>query len=104
MNISIKDGVVTGFSDELAIIDKSLEITQTKRVSNIYPVNKFYRVFFKVIRFCVNDNSKIAKWTRTWNCNWTVNYKNKVYGNFTKRDDAIKYEKEIVWNDMKEKR
>ena len=101
MKLSIKNGVITGFKDEVEIKGLEYEEIISKRVSNIYPINPFLKLLFKIIRNYVNNESKIANWTRNWNVLWTVHYKNKDYGNFINRKEAIKYEKKIVWEDIK---
>jgi hypothetical protein len=71
-----------------------------QRVSYIRPQNIFLRIIFIFIRWIVNDNSKIANWTRQWKCKWVVQLKTdrKIYKNFINRDDAILFERKIIVN------
>lgn len=103
MKLSIKSGVVTGFKDEVQIKGIEYETISSRRVSNIYPVNTLLKYLFISIRRFVKDESKIANWTRDWKVSWSVYYKNKSYGCFNDRKEAIKYEKNLVWKDLKEK-
>lgn len=101
MKISIQGGEVTAFADEIET--KGLEFSKidTKRVSHIYPKNKLLKMLFVAIRSAVKNDSKAAEWTRGWNVIWQVHYKDKIYGEYLNRNDAIKFEKDLVWKDLK---
>lgn len=99
--IVIKNGVITGFSDEVDF--NSLGITEIarKRVSHIRPTNWLMRQCFRIIRSLVNDKSKVAEWTRHWECSWTVYIDDKTYGPFNSRQEAIRFEKEEIYQQGK---
>jgi len=102
MKITIKEGVVKGFKDEMPeIITKSdlkVETIETKRVSHIYPKKFFQRIVFKVLRKIFGDNGKVAEWTRNWKCEWIVYIPSVGYfGPYKDRKKAIKVEKELIW-------
>lgn len=99
--IVIKDGVITGFSDEVNFASLGItEITQ-KRVSRIKPTNWFKRQCFDIIRSLVDDKSEVAEWTRHWDCSWTVYIDEKTYGPFNSRPEAIRFEKEEIYQQGK---
>lgn len=43
-----------------------------RRASFVEPENAYLRLTFRAIRKLVSDNSRIAQWTRTWDCLWRV--------------------------------
>jgi hypothetical protein len=47
--------------------------TVTRRASHVEPADLTHRIAFHLLRSVVNDKSRIAAWTRTWNCLWRVN-------------------------------
>jgi len=70
-----------------------------RRASHIEPSNMLLRVLFIALRGIVDDSSRIAEWTRTWNCAWRVNLI-PVNGpvidhQWLNRADAIQFE--IEW-------
>ena len=106
MQLKIKNGTITGFKDEIEDIKSALNLDEisTKRVSHIYPVNPFLKVVFIFLRSIFSDNGKVAEWTRNWKCFWTIYIpKRGYYGVFKNRAEAIKVEKELIWQSMKNK-
>ena len=78
-----------------------------KRASHVEPVNIFQRIAFRALRL-FGDKTRVAEWTRTWQCEWLVDTRpvggpvlswNDVYSHEQKRqmvrDQAID---EIVGN------
>ena len=107
MKLKIKNGELCGFYDEIEQIKKfmSFQNISTNRVSHIYPVNFFLRVFFIFLRKVFGEKGKIAQWTRRWNCKWTIYIPRAgYYGIFTDRNNAIKIEKEIIWDLIKQQK
>jgi hypothetical protein len=47
----------------------------TRRASHVEPADFWRRLAFSVLRKLTPDTSRIAAWTRTWNCLWRVNTK-----------------------------
>ena len=47
----------------------------TTRASHVEPYALLPRLLFTIIRYFVHDDSKLAAWTRGWNCLWRVNTK-----------------------------
>lgn len=47
--------------------------TVTRRASHVEPADWKRRILFTILRALVNDKSRIAAWTRTWQCWWRVN-------------------------------
>jgi hypothetical protein len=43
-----------------------------RRASHVVPVNAYLRLAFQAIRKLVADDSRIAAWSRTWDCMWMV--------------------------------
>lgn len=95
--IVISGGCVTAFVDEISVPNISLDSPLTKRVSNIYPQNKFLRLFFVFVRALVDNKSSVANWTREWDVVWEVYIDSEAYGTFTDRGEAIAHEKKIYW-------
>ena len=85
---------------------KVLGTAVTKRASFVEPYDFWPRVAFTVLRKLVSDDSRIADWTRRWNCFWRVNTKpvggsilRDQYGNIATwwiREDAIVAEIEFL--------
>lgn len=99
--ITIKNGEVLGFADEVSF--KGLDVQQysKKRVSRIVPTNGLLMIAFYIIRALWSNESKIAAWTRTWPCQWKVLIDGKDYGPFSSRIDAIAFEKEEIYKQGK---
>ena len=47
--------------------------TLTTRASHVEPYALLPRLLFTAIRYFVHDDSKLAAWTRGWECGWRVN-------------------------------
>lgn len=69
-----------------------------KRVSHIWPQNKFKRIFFRLLRFLFGEDSRIADWTRNWKGPWIVKIiaTGEILGPFSTRRMAIDKEREVV--------
>lgn len=68
-----------------------------RRASHIVPTRFTKRLVFKLCRLA-GDASKLAAWTRTWKCEWTVDLRpsaGPVVSGFYSRAAAIAYE--IAW-------
>lgn len=54
---------------------KLLNLTDSpsRRASHVYPDSLVLRLVFRAVRALVSDDSRIAAWTRTWNCGWIIN-------------------------------
>jgi len=97
MKITIKNGNIQGFVDEIkAINKKSIENKKIQRVSLIIPKNKILRFLWITIRRL--NNKKLTEWTRKWKCKWLLIFNNEVIATFKDRENAIKYEKEYIAN------
>ncbi|RJX82292.1 hypothetical protein [Pseudomonas sp. LS-2] len=95
--IVIKNGVVAGFADELSLEGLDVREYAKNRVSHVVPRRWPLRMAFAVLRGLVADKSRIASWTRTWNCDWTVIIKDEAFGPFTMRERAIEFEKKHIY-------
>lgn len=95
--IVIKNGIVSGFADEVSF--KGLDVIdyEKKRVSHIVPVPIAKRIAFNVIRAVFPEQSNIAEWTRHWACSWLVIIDRKYYGPFDDRQEAIRFEKQKIY-------
>lgn len=93
----IQNGIVTGFSDEIAVQGLSIDTVSKVRVSHILPCSLFARILFILIRSVVSDDSALASWTRLWRCTWFVKIDSVNYGCFTSRADAIAFEKNKIY-------
>ena len=47
--------------------------TITRRASHVEPYALLPRLAFTALRYFVPDDSRIAAWTRDWDCSWRVN-------------------------------
>lgn len=73
-----------------------LGAVQTERASIIHPQRSSLSVAFWLLRKLVRDDSRLAGWTRTWNCMWLVAiHDGPTFGPFANRQDAI--EEEVQW-------
>ena len=86
-----EDGNVYCFHDSKFV--KMLKIEEQKRLSHITPKNPFLKIIFKTLRWIFKDESKVAEWTRHWDCEWEVEL---ILPTFKNRSDAINYEKEVI--------
>jgi len=50
-----------------------IEGAVVRRASHVEPVNTYLRLLFHAIRKLVRDDSRVAAWTRLWDCKWRVN-------------------------------
>ena len=85
---------------------KVLGTAVTKRASYVEPYEFLPRLAFSIIRRVVSDDSRLADWTRRWDCFWRVNTKpvggpilRNQYGNIAAwwiREDAIVAEIEFL--------
>ena len=95
--IIIKNGVVSGFADEVSFEGVQLLDYQKKRVSRIVPVSLTLRLAFYFIRTIFSDESFMAAWTRGWQCSWLVLIDKEKYGPFKSRGKAIQFEKQKIY-------
>jgi len=67
------------------------------RASVIEPVSLPLRLAFRLIRLLVRDDSRLANWTRSWECLWRVRIIGGpvLDGQFAPRRAAL--EAEIAW-------
>jgi hypothetical protein len=72
----------------------SLGSVKTQRGSHVVPINPLLEFCFRVIRALVSDTSKVAAWTRTWNCLWCAEIVNGpvLWRSGTTRAKAIEAE------------
>lgn len=91
--IIIKNGCAAGFADELRL---PLIDAEKQRVSVIVPRNLVLRVLFVVLRALVSDESRIAEWTRHWDCDWDVVIDGEHHGPFADRQEAVRFEKDLI--------
>ena len=74
------------------------ETATVARASHIEPLDPTLFLAFRLIRWVFGDESKMADWTRTWKCLWSVDL-SPVGGPtnypFRTRAEAIEYE--IKW-------
>ncbi|EHY9845546.1 MULTISPECIES: hypothetical protein [Vibrio] len=99
--IVIKQGEVIGFADEVSFEGLTLESYDKKRVSRIVPTNYWLMLLFCALRAICTDESKLAKWTREWSCNWKVIIDDEQFGPFKDRSIAIDFEKEKIYGQGK---
>lgn len=99
--IVIKDGQICGFADEVIVDGVIFEQTEKTRVSHIVPENWLLRVAFVALRAVVRDESRAAGWTRKWGCLWIVRIERETFGPFVDRADAIKFEKQKIYEQGK---
>lgn len=99
--IVIKNGEICGFADEVNFSGLNVKSLIKQRVSRIVPKNPFLKIAFYVIRFLAADTSRIAAWTRKWPCQWLVLIDLNTYGPFSNRQDAITFEKDIIYTQGK---
>ena len=50
-------------------------VTGRRRVSYLEPTNLFLRLAFRALRFVGGDDSRLAAWTRTWRCQFVVDFR-----------------------------
>lgn len=65
-----------------------------RRASHVVPTGRLRRLLFRLCRIA-GDDSELAAWTRTWDCNWTVDLRpsaGPVVSGFYNRDTAIEFE------------
>ena len=91
--VVIKDGIVAGFVDEVAL---PLRDVETVRVSWVVPADPMLRVLFSLLRFCAGESGQVAAWTRSWRCDWLVEVQGETHGPFKDRLEAIRFEKRRV--------
>lgn len=78
--------------------DIFLELGQatTRRASHVLPANPALKLAFKALRACCHDTSKLAAWTRNWQCLWMVDARpaggEVLEGVWSSRQDAIEAE------------
>ena len=67
-----------------------------RRVSRVEPARLSLRLLFLAVRAVVSDESRLAAWTRTWQCAWRVRiFGGPTFGPFGERQAAIDWE--ITW-------
>ena len=94
MKITIKNGNIYGFIDEIDKVTQNLEKKVTHRVSLIIPKNKLLRFIFIIMRKI--NNNKINNFIRNWKCMWIVIINGKTLGEFQNRKKAIDFEKKYI--------
>jgi hypothetical protein len=99
--ITIRAGEVCGFADEVSFEGLKVSEFKKKRVSTVLPLPVLKRAYFCFLRALVNDNSALAGWTRTWKCKWVVCIDGSKYGPFTDRAEAIRFEKDKIYEQGK---
>lgn len=93
-----KHGRIRTFEEDF---DLPIKRKKVKRISRIVPQNLLLRIAFILIRSFVSDNSKIANWTRKWNCYWIVVFNGKKYGKFKNRKKAVEFERKLYIRRLK---
>lgn len=92
------DGTVAGVaSDAMRCVGEGEQV-RTRRASHVLPVPFFQRLCFRMLRAIVDDESKVAAWTRLWTCYWLIDLHpsgGPVIGPFECRNDAIATE--VAW-------
>ncbi len=66
-----------------------------RRASHIVPARSTKRLVFRLLRAVCGDTGKVAAWTRSWECEWTVDLtpsSGPVVSGFYSRAAAIAYE------------
>lgn len=99
--IVIKNGVVTGFADEVSFEGLNVISFSKKRVSHVIPQAIPLRLAFNVLRAVFQEHSTVASWTRKWKCNWIVRIDGEQFGPFTDRRQAIQFEKQKIYSQGK---
>lgn len=97
----IRGGEVIGFEDEVSFKGLKLTAFEKKRVSHVVPALGVLRIMFNAIRSVTSDASWIAEWTRKWSCDWLVIVDGDAYGPFAQRNDAIRFEKDLIYGQGK---
>jgi hypothetical protein len=95
--IAIKDGVVTGFADEVSFEGLEVELSTKTRVSHILPKSLGARLFFMVLRVLFGETGRVAQWTREWGCDWLVFIDGCRFGPYSDRQAAIDFEKQEIY-------
>lgn len=94
------DGNTRGVRSELT---QKLGLPHSRRASHVEPVNRILRLGFYLIRNRVKDNSRWARFTRTWPCRWQARIKGgPVLGPYRNRNLAIDAEIKYLNVRMKE--
>lgn len=99
--IVIKNGEVVSFDGDVSFDGMTVHKLTKKRVSHIIPTNRVKALAFLLIRSMCSDDSKAAEWTRGWVCDWTVIIDKKRYPGFQCRQEAITFEKDLIWEQNK---
>lgn len=97
----IRDGVVTGFADEVSFDGLDVAKVDKQRVSHVLPASFVKRVLFVVLRLLVGEQGRVANWTRQWSGDWLVVIDRHHYGPFTSRAQAINFEKNKIYTQGK---
>lgn len=99
--IVVKDGVVCGFHDEVNFEGLTLESYEKERVSKIIPDNLCLRVCFYILRIGFGEVGIVSDWTRSWRCIWLLVVDAESKGRFHDRQEAIRFEKELIFQQGK---
>jgi hypothetical protein len=99
--ITIKGGEVCGFADEVSFDGLEVLDYSKMRVSRVVPKSFLPRCAFFIIRAVVPEQSWVANWTRGWSVPWIVVIDGILYGPFGDRSEAIKFEKEKIYEQGK---
>jgi len=74
--------------------------SEPRRASWIEPHSWLLRLVFRGLRRLFGDCGKVAEWTRTWRCQWRVDFRplgeSFVVGPFRMRSEAVEYEAKFV--------
>jgi hypothetical protein len=68
-----EDGNLTFLNTDSADTFLECGSVVTRRASHVEPADLPRRLAFKILRSLTSDKSRIAAWTRNWNCLWRVN-------------------------------
>jgi hypothetical protein len=88
------DGTIKGIASP---VTEGLGLVR-RRASHVEPQRRTLRWVFHLIRRCVNDESRMAAFTRNWPCQWRVRLldSGEILGPFTDRATAIDEEVRVI--------
>ena len=94
--ISVEDDGAMNFLNKPEVEDLVQPGSVKRRISHVEPVNSLFRFAFHLIRKRVSDESRLAQFTREWNCLWRVRVLDgPTFGRFASRQAAIDAEVEF---------
>jgi hypothetical protein len=65
-------GGITGLTHDEFPVESLGEVTSRQRYSHIWPTRRLLRVAFRLVRLLCCEKGKVARWTRSWKCEWQV--------------------------------